>query len=868
MGSPVLFTNIRKNLHFLMALSVLGIASIVIFGWILRDPALIQIRPDFAPMVINTALGLAALAMALLFSEGRFLRISFFSSLFAFLLGTINLLQYLTGIDLGIDQALVEPFYSVGVASPGRMSISTSVCMLLLGVMGVVSGRSYARRMVRITISSLVLGFSILGFLGYFLNFSSEYGWGAISRMAIHTSLSFVLLSLAHILQLRRSVRDEESGRSAVVPLYVVMIGVLTAVGIWQLLLLKDIERNRSITLIRAESFRSKLDGTFIPLEKALQHMSRRMAVGAYRDESVWRMDAQFYYEEFKGIRRIAWADQNLLLRWLYPMDDFSRNIRNTTMGRSAEIRRSLDMARESHQSRISRVIDMKSGGRGFALLVPVYKNTEFAGILSAGIEIQTFLDRFARIEGYHVAIYEDGQEVYRSSDWDPVLSRDWLTRIHYTNMGVDWAIVFAPSTGAIRSNTSALPSVVLVFAVGISVLLGLSLSFYNRSDEMRKRARAVADWKSAAMDATPLMMISFDEHGIVREMNRSAEEKTGWKAEEIAGKEHPFIFHDPQDVELMRLRLESALKRPVELGVDFFEAMFEAGFNTASEWTYVNRNGSRFLGQLFVGKVFGENGDTTGYLAVVEDVTQKRQREKQIKEQEDKIIASARLASLGEMAAGIAHEINNPLTIINGHVGVLRRLLGARGLATDIEVQKRVEVVENTTQRIAKIVKGLRYYSRDSDPGDMEWVTVDAIIDDTLAFCSDKFRHEGVDLIARLEPNLKVYVRPYQISQVLLNLLNNAADAVQSVNTRKVVVEAKGVKDGVEISISDSGPGVPAFLRDKIMEPFFTTKEVGKGVGLGLSISEGIVRSHEGRFYLDTEASQTRFVVWLPAKH
>lgn len=867
MGSPVLFTNIRKNLHFLMALTVLGIASAVIFGWILRDSAIIQIRADFAPMVINTALGLAALAITILFADGRFKSISFYASAFAAALAVMNLTQFLAGVDLGIDRALVEPFYGLGVSSPGRMSVSTSVCMLLMGVMGLVSGKSYAHRMVRITGSSLVLGFAILGFLGYFLNFSSEYGWGAHSRMAIHTSLSFMLLAGANIVRLGRVIREEDNAQSAVVPMYVVMIGVLIAVGIWQLLLLKDIERNRSVTQSRAESFRAKLDGTFVPLEKALQHMARRMAVGAYRDESVWSMDAQFYYEEFKGIRRIAWADQNLMLRWLYPMDKFSRDIRNTAMGRSEEIRRSLDLARQTQESRISRVIEMRSGGRGFAMLVPVYKNSVFLGMLSAGIDIRAFLDRFARIEGYHVALYEEGQEIYRSSEWDPVLSRDWVTRIRYSNMGVDWEIAFTPSNGVIRSNTSAVPSVVLVFAVGLFVLLGLALSFFSRAEELRRRARAMVDWKSAAMDATPLMMISFDENGIVREMNRSAEEMTGWKAEELAGKEHPFIFHDCQDVELMRLKLESALNRPVELGVDFIDAMFDAGFNMASEWVYVHRSGSRFLGQLFIGKVINENGDTTGYLAVVEDVTQKRQREKQIKEQEDKIIASARLASLGEMAAGIAHEINNPLTIINGHMGVLRRLLGVRGLAGDAEVQKRVEVVESTTQRIAKIVKGLRYYARESDHGDMEWVTVDAIIDDTLAFCSDKFRNEGVDLIARLEPNLKVYVRPYQISQVLLNLLNNAADAVQAVGIRKVVVEAKAVRNGVEISVSDSGPGVPAFLREKIMEPFFTTKEVGKGVGLGLSISEGIVRSHDGKFYLDAEAKQTRFVVWLPVK-
>lgn len=859
------FTNLKRNLHYVLALSVLAVACVVLFGWVIKSASVVQVRSDFAPMVVNTAISFFIFSLSFLIQQGKLQKLSQYLSFSVGALATATLLQYLTGYGFGIDQFFGPAFYSIGVSSPGRMAISTAVCFLLLSLSDISIGSTYARRMTKVTASSLVLGFGFLGLLGYFLDFSSEYGWGNFSRMAIHTAVCFMLLATAQLWRVRINVRGEEDGRTATVPIYVVLIGVSVSVAIWQLLLLKDIERNRSVTLVRAEGFKIKLDGTFVPLEKALQHMARRMAAGAYADEAMWRLDAKFYYEEFKGIRRLMWSDQKLMMRWLYPMDDFSKSIQNTSLGRSPEIAEALDAVRSSEEPRISRIFEMKSGGRGFGILVPVMQNRKFLGVVSAAIDLKSFVDRFARAEGYHIAILQNGEEVYRSFEWDPVLSRDWISKVQYNNLGVDWVISFTPTTGAIRQNTSSLPQMVLVFGVSITVLLGLALSFYNRATELGKRARAVAEWKSAAMDATPLMMVSMDENGIIREMNSSAEALTGWKSEEVAGKHMPSLMHDHQDLMLFRLRMESEMGKPLPEALDLIEAMFSKGYNEASDWVFVGRDGRRFEGTLSLGRVVDEEGHVTGYLAVVEDVTQKRAKERQLKEQEKKIITSSRLASLGEMAAGIAHEINNPLTIINGHLSVLRRLLNNRGLASDMEVQKRMEVAESTTNRIAKIVKGLRSYARESDQGDKERVVVEAIVEDTLAFCADKFKGEGIELVSRLEPHLEVVVRPYQISQVLLNLLNNAADAVAGCAERRVVIEAAARNNGVEISVTDTGVGVPPFLKEKIMEPFFTTKEVGKGVGLGLSISQGIIQAHDGKFYLDDSSPKTRFVIWLP---
>jgi C4-dicarboxylate-specific signal transduction histidine kinase len=149
-----------------------------------------------------------------------------------------------------------------------------------------------------------------------------------------------------------------------------------------------------------------------------------------------------------------------------------------------------------------------------------------------------------------------------------------------------------------------------------------------------------------------------------------------------------------------------------------------------------------------------------------------------------------------------------------------------------------------------------------------MEQVEVKALVDSTLTLCQARYKEHNTKLkIADLPDGLQLYCHSSQISQVLLNLLNNALDAVQ-VNPeeeRLVELDYSEDKDSITFSITDNGPGVPSSLRQKIMQAFFTTKAPGKGTGLGLSISLAIIQKHHGRLWLDESSPQTRFLVRLP---
>lgn len=246
-------------------------------------------------------------------------------------------------------------------------------------------------------------------------------------------------------------------------------------------------------------------------------------------------------------------------------------------------------------------------------------------------------------------------------------------------------------------------------------------------------------------------------------------------------------------------------------------------------------------------------------------DITDKVLAEQKLDLERARFIANSKMASLGEMASAIAHEINNPLTIILNHASQLKEKISSNHIEIP-QVLEKLQRIENTVERIAKIIRGLRAFSRNSENDPMTSCELTSIVDETVELCREKLSSHGIPLkIKWLRQILSVQCRPSEISQVLLNILNNSFDAINGTEDSWIEMEFTMSREAVQIRITDSGTGIPETIAEKIMTPFFTTKEVGKGTGLGLSISKSIIEEHGGRFYLDREHPNTSFVMELP---
>lgn len=234
-------------------------------------------------------------------------------------------------------------------------------------------------------------------------------------------------------------------------------------------------------------------------------------------------------------------------------------------------------------------------------------------------------------------------------------------------------------------------------------------------------------------------------------------------------------------------------------------------------------------------------------------------------KDVEKKLIHSAKMSALGEMSAGVAHEINNPVMIILGKVARIRKDINL-GNVDALEIKKELAKIEKAAERVALIVKGLGTFSRESSNDQMVKVNISHVVNEALNLFQEQFRINNIQFDVDVESDLMVECRPAQISQVLINLLANASDAIKDLPDKWIKVILERESSFVKITVSDSGEGITGVTANKIMEPFFTTKEVGKGTGLGLSISLGIAQEHCGKLSLDHTSRNTTFIFELPA--
>ncbi|GGH06126.1 hypothetical protein GCM10007036_00390 [Alsobacter metallidurans] len=245
-----------------------------------------------------------------------------------------------------------------------------------------------------------------------------------------------------------------------------------------------------------------------------------------------------------------------------------------------------------------------------------------------------------------------------------------------------------------------------------------------------------------------------------------------------------------------------------------------------------------------------------------------------QLRDAQAKLVQSAKMASLGELVAGIAHEINNPLAFILAHQSTVERLLGKAidGMGPDApgaqslgKAMQRVGSMRVGLKRIEEIVLNLRKFSR-LDEGEFQTVDVPASIETVLALLSHKLS-TGIEVVRQYEGDRELFCSSALLNQVVMNIVGNAADAMGGEG--RIMVRTASSAETYTIEITDSGPGVPDALRERIFEPFFTTKPVGAGTGLGLAIAFSVVQAHQGTLAVGSGPDGgARFTITIPRRN
>jgi len=368
------------------------------------------------------------------------------------------------------------------------------------------------------------------------------------------------------------------------------------------------------------------------------------------------------------------------------------------------------------------------------------------------------------------------------------------------------------------------------------------------RTARLADDALGLRDYQARLLESANALILGIDRNWRITVCNRAMLELTGYSRDDVLGRDiRDFISTDQR--QFLTSAFAAALVGQHHTAVTVHLPTRAHG-NVRTVWSIAP-----------VGRA-GAAGDRIDAVVAI------GQDQSKIEELQQQVIRSERLATLGELAAGVVHELNNPLTSITVYAEYLVRKFESQGAEVpDLEKLRRIGA---SAQRILRFSRDLVQYARPSGK-DVEPVDIASVVRQSVSICDHLVERGGIELGVEIDPEVPmVQAVAGQLEQVLINLITNAVHAIEGAasGSGKVIVRCRlETPSSILIEVNDSGPGVPEADRAKIFEPFFTTKPDGKGTGLGLPIVRGIVEQHRGDISVATsELGGAAFRVILPA--
>jgi PAS domain S-box-containing protein len=337
------------------------------------------------------------------------------------------------------------------------------------------------------------------------------------------------------------------------------------------------------------------------------------------------------------------------------------------------------------------------------------------------------------------------------------------------------------------------------------------------------------------------------DMSGIPIKINPALQRMFGYTKEELSSIALTEYIH-PSDAQT-----EAGLFRAVGAGArDHYRV----------EKRFTRKDGRSIWGYQTISPVKDSEGNPRFAIAMIEDITERKQAEDERQRMEQQLQLTGRLAAVGELAAGVAHELNNPLAAVQAYA---QFLTSRRNL--DETIKSDLDTIYKEAQRASRITSNLLSFARRHMP-EKSLISINDTIDRSLELHAYRLRVNNIEIETKLSPDLPMTMADFhQIQQVFVNLITNAEQAMTEARGQgKLIVRSRKVGDMIEATFTDDGPGISEDDLTRIFDPFFTTKDVGKGTGLGLSICYGIVQDHGGQLYATSGLGKgTTFVLRLP---
>ena len=384
----------------------------------------------------------------------------------------------------------------------------------------------------------------------------------------------------------------------------------------------------------------------------------------------------------------------------------------------------------------------------------------------------------------------------------------------------------------------------------------GLTTWVWRLNQALARAKRQLEQQHALILDSVVEGIYGVDTQGNATFVNRAMERLTGWSSEELIGRnQHRILHHTHADGSP-----HSSNECPV------YHTFRNNEPRHVEDDVFWCKDGRSIPVEYSSNPIVDGSGQVTGAVVVFRDISARKRAAEEARQHQNELAHVARLSTMGEMASGIAHELNQPLSAISNYTRGSIRMLQT---STDTDRAQLIEVMERVAtqaERAGEIIRQLRRLVRKEEP-ERRWVAINQLIRGLVGFLQPELRREKVALELQLDETLPlVWAHDIQLEQVLLNLARNAMEAMREVDMRQrhLLIGSARSADKVVIRVEDRGQGVDAALQQRLFEPFVTTKP--KGMGLGLSISRGIIEAHGGHLLLESNpGSGACFSIHLP---
>ena len=361
----------------------------------------------------------------------------------------------------------------------------------------------------------------------------------------------------------------------------------------------------------------------------------------------------------------------------------------------------------------------------------------------------------------------------------------------------------------------------------------------------------------SALLNAAVDAIIIIDHRGLIEEFNAAAESMFGYHASEVIGENVSILMPEPYQGEHDKYIADYNKSRTAKI------------IGIGREVAACKKSGEVFPIYLSVGEV--KESQKPQFVGIIRDISEQVKAQQDVKESRDRLTHVSRLSSMGELAAGIAHEINQPLTAVSTYAHACKLLLQKKGQSASLETEEKIldtlEKIRAQSQRASDVIQRLREFVK-KRVAQRENIELNKLIEDTvnMAKVDTRLLDHGIELALENSPEPVLSVDPVQLQQVLLNLIRNAIDAMEEQIGAPVIITSNWVdEETIQISVIDCGHGITEEASKGLFDPFFTTKTTG--MGMGLPISQSIIHAHGGQLYYEpAEPTGSIFSFKLPA--